>query len=44
MGKFGGYYSGEKKKMKKEALDKRAKKFGQASPLTFTLPEIVKKK
>lgn len=42
MGKFGGYYKGEKKKQKK---DKENKKVGVSyNAPVFTLPEIVSKK
>lgn len=44
MGKFGGFYFGEKKKLKKQNLEKRAKRATQESPTTFRLPEIVGKK
>ena len=42
MGKFGGYYKGDKKKPKK---DKENKKIGVSyNTPVFTMPEIVSKK
>ena len=42
MGKFGGFYKGEKKKKKKD-LDKDFVGSGLGAPI-FTLPQIVSKK
>jgi len=43
MGQFGGYYKGDKKKLKKKDLEKKAQK--QFSGSTWQLPnvEIIKK-
>lgn len=43
MGKFGTYYKGEKKKLKKAMLEKKARSFTERG--TFILPkiEIIKK-
>lgn len=43
MAQFGGYYTGDKKKLKKSQLEKKAKK--QLSAVSFQLPrvEIIKK-
>lgn len=43
MGQFGGYYLGDKKKLKKRDLEKKAKK--QLGSTTFPFPqvEIIKK-
>lgn len=43
MGQFGGYYKGEKRKLKKQELEKKAKQL--ANKKTFILPkvEMVKK-
>lgn len=43
MGQFGGYYKGEKRKLKKSALEKKAREL--TNKKTFVLPkiEIVKK-
>jgi len=43
MGNFGGFYKGDKKKIKKELLDKKARTLAQKQ--SFVLPpiEIIKK-
>lgn len=41
MGAFGGYYKGEKKKLKKKAADEKARKISFSKPLTFTPPQII---
>lgn len=43
MGQFGGYYKGEKKKFKKQELEKKARQLGNKK--TFILPkvEVIKK-
>lgn len=43
MGQFGGFYKGEKRKLKKSELEKKAKEL--ANKKTFVLPkvEVVKK-
>lgn len=37
MGQFGGYYKGEKRKLKKEVLEKKAQKLSSSG---FVLPEV----
>lgn len=44
MGKFGGYYFGEKKKPSKKILGKRSKKLQVKYSVSFKLPELIKKK
>ena len=39
MGKFGGFYKGERKKLKKTILDKKAKAITASG--TFILPSVV---
>jgi len=39
MGQFGGYYSGDKKKLKKSQLEKKAKRQLGGSP-SFALPQV----
>lgn len=43
MGSFGGFYKGEKKKVSKEEMAKRAKKI-QIQNSSFKLPELVGRK
>jgi len=38
MGQFGGFYKGDKKKIKKSLLEKKALKLG--SEQTFVLPKV----
>lgn len=40
MGRFGGYYKGEKKKTKKPAQKSLSPAFGESAS-TFRLPEII---
>lgn len=45
MGSFGGFYKGEKKKVSKEEMEKRAKKsMISTGGSTFTLPKLIEKK
>lgn len=39
MGNFGGFYKGDKKKVKKNLLEKKAQVFAQKQ--TFVLPKVV---
>lgn len=43
MGSFGGYYFGEKKRVKKEELEKKARKLSLQKPFVLPRVEIVKK-
>ena len=44
MGSFGGFYKGDKKKLKKSSLEKKAQKqMGVASPWQLPQVEIIKK-
>lgn len=43
MGRFDGYYKGDKKKLSKKELEKRTKKLTSQASYTFKLPEIIKK-
>jgi hypothetical protein len=44
MGSFGGFYKGDKKKLKKSALEKKAQKqVGTDSPWQIPQVEIIKK-
>jgi hypothetical protein len=44
MGSFGGYYFGERKKPKKEDLEKKARKLSFERPFVLPKVEIVSKK
>lgn len=44
MGRFDGYYKGDKKKLSKEELEKRTKKLEWQSPYAFRPPEVIKKR
>lgn len=44
MGSYGGFYFGEKRKLSKKELEKRAKKLAQNQPAEIKLPEIIKKR
>lgn len=44
MGSFGGFYFGDKRKLSKKELEKKAKKLSGKQSTEFKLPEIVKKK
>lgn len=44
MGGFGGFYFGEKRKLSKKQLEKKAKHLALKQPTEFRLPEIIKKK
>lgn len=43
MGRFDGYYKGDKKKFSKEEQEKKAKKIQGQNPWVFKAPEIIKK-
>jgi len=43
MGRFDGYYKGDKKKLSKKELEKKTKKLTSQTPYTFKPPEIIKK-
>lgn len=43
MGQFGGFYKGEKKKLKKKELEKKAKESVSKKPFVLPKVEIVKK-
>jgi len=43
MGRFDGYYKGDKKKLSKKDLEKKAKRLASQSPFIITPPEIIKK-
>lgn len=43
MGAFGGYYKGDKKKLGKKDLEKKAKRLSGQSPAEFRLPEVIRK-
>lgn len=43
MGNFGGFYKGDKKKTKKDLLDKKARNFSQKQSFVLPSIEIVKK-
>jgi len=43
MGRFDGYYKGDKKKLSKKELEKKAKKLGVQVSSSVSLPEIIKK-
>lgn len=44
MGSFGGYYFGDRRKLSKKKLEKKAQKLSQKQPIEFKLPELVKKR
>lgn len=44
MGRFDGYYKGDKKKLSKKELEKRAKKFSSQTSYVLNLPEVIKKR
>lgn len=44
MGSFGGFYSGDKKKPKKENLEKKAKQISWQKPFVLPKVEIISKK
>lgn len=44
MGGYGGYYFGEKKKLSKKHLAKKADKMSLRQSVGIKLPEIIKKK
>lgn len=43
MGNFGGFYKGDKKKIKKELLDKKARTLSQKQSFILPSIEIIKK-
>lgn len=43
MGQFGGFYKGDKKKQKKNILEKKAQVFSQKSSFVLPTVEIIKK-
>lgn len=43
MGRFDGYFKGDKKKLSKEEMAKKAKKISLQSPYSIKFPEVVKK-
>ena len=43
MGKFGGFYKGERKKLKKTLLDKKAKVITSSGSFVLPSVEIIKK-
>lgn len=43
MGNFGGFYKGDKKKIKKELLDKKARTLSQKQSFILPSVEIIKK-
>lgn len=43
MGNFGGFYKGDKKKIKKAILEKKARIFTQKQGFTLPTIEIIKK-
>lgn len=43
MGQFGGFYKGEKKKLKKEILAKKAQQLVNKKPFVLPKVEVIKK-
>lgn len=43
MGQFGGFYKGDKKKLKKQILEKKARSLGQTKSFLLPRIEIIKK-
>lgn len=43
MGNFGGFYKGDKKKIKKAILDKKARVLGQKQGFSLPTIEIIRK-
>ncbi len=43
MGSFGGFYKGDKKKIKKHLLDKKARSLSQQQGFVLPTVEIIKK-
>ncbi len=43
MGQFGGFYKGDKKKIKKQILEKKAQSFSQKQSFVLPKIEIIKK-
>ena len=43
MGSFGGFYKGEKKKIKKSILEDRSKKMISSQAPVFVLPKLIRK-